>query len=101
MRKLSKRQIKSDEIKKNLKYIQSNLALENDDSMNIAQYYGIQSLYNLDIQTIDDLIKKQYVISKITPNKIKKVANMFLNRNNLCVSILGNHTISQCQRFIP
>ena len=101
MRKLSKRQIKSDEIKKNLKYIQSNLALENDDSMNIAQYYGIQSLYNLDIQTIDDLIKKQYVISKITPNKIKKVANMFLNRNNLCVSILGNHTMSQCQRFIP
>ena len=44
MRKLSKRQIKSDEIKKNLKYIQSNLALENDDSMNIAQYYPVSKV---------------------------------------------------------
>ena len=100
MNDLSSKPIPRKELLKILKYIRGNLTLENDDSMNLAQYYGIQSLYNINIQTIDDLVKNVYIPRKITPGKILKLSKKYFHKKNMIISILGNHSMQECKRFI-
>ena len=63
------------------------LDMEDDDNMDIAEYYGEQYILDYKIKTFNDLKK---IYSKVTPNILKKIANEIFDYNKVTLIQVGN-----------
>ena len=98
--KLKTKMVKKTELKKILDSIRGSLALENEDNITLASYYGLQCLLDMDIKTINDLIDKEYTPNKITQKKLKKIVETYFNYDNMLITVMGNHKLSDFKNII-
>jgi len=90
--------VKKDELASAKEYIKGKMALSQEDSLDVASFYGSQALFAKKIKTPEDIFKK---IDRVTLAEVKAVANKILDRKKLHLTTLSPFkSIKQFARFL-
>ena len=93
--------LKNQKLKKEFKNVLDNLVhhfeSEEEDNMEIAEYYGEKYLLDEELDTYSDVIKKY---KKYDTESILELANLIFNFNRVVVGEVGNIPLQKIKKII-
>ena len=98
--RLGKTLIKRKDINNCLDTITGRLQLSYENGMNCMIDYGSRALFHAKIDTVDKLTRDVFIPKVMTPYRLRKIAQKYLTRKNLYISILGDHPLTFTKKLL-